>query len=502
MKKSLSFLVSAVLAIALAFHPGSAISRAAPNPLEPCLQYGNNQPGVSVRYEDSGLVGDWSNFLKPEGRLRTIVIPIDFSDQPAKTSIVNIERNMDQVSKELKRLSNGVAELEISVLPEWVRLPRTAAFYMATNWERKINEALTAADASVDYSKFDLVLIKVDESNLVVNVAGALPMWDQVALDGVPVIRGAFLGTDYWTTVGQSVQMTIHEIMHVFGLPDLYMRNPDGTWPVGIFDLMAAFSPSWPSRVSGWHKLKLGWIDMTSVQCHNPEDPKLLSFSMGEDPGKIQVFPISSDRVLVLERFEDPYWPRRVGVIAYTVDTKRFVWRSQGSAGEISPIQMVKPNDIAISSDWNLGYYFHESQEGETSNISIQSKLVGDSLFIQVAPRGSKPLSFPAVEKPPALAVKSQKWISGFYGTSFNLSSSQKDIVTKALSTPVAGMKVICTGIVLPDSSRKATILARKRAKAVCESVKSINPAASVWFQTKTSKFTRYAGKVLLVSKS
>ena len=42
----------------------------------------------------------------------------------------------------------------------------------------------------------------------------------------------------------------------------------------------------------------------------------------------------------------------------------------------------------------------------------------------------------------------------------------------------------------------------RKRAKAACEYAKELNPSLSTWFQTKSTRATSYASRVLLTAKT
>lgn len=165
-------------------------------PISSCKALGNNLNGQSIRYEDSGHIEDWSNFLKPIGTIRTLVLPVDFSDVPAQSSISSIESRMAEVQGEISRLSKKKATLEITVHGSWIRMPQSAQSYMSGSWTTKINDALRTSEPLYDFKNFDLVLIKTDELNKVINVAGALPMWSEYKPDGVKVIRGAYLGTD------------------------------------------------------------------------------------------------------------------------------------------------------------------------------------------------------------------------------------------------------------------------------------------------------------------
>ncbi len=495
MKKIILFFVSILLTVITALPTQGSFKYPGELTLESCRQFGNNSFSDPVRYEDAGHIEDWSKFLKPSGTIKTVVIPIDFSDVPSKTPISKIIQNMDSVSAEIERLSSGKTRLEVTVLSDWVRMPVTAKSYMATtDWAWKVRDAIKASDGLVNYQEFDLVLFKVDETNLIVNVAGALPSWTEYLPDGLTVMRGAFLGTDYWTTIGQSVQMSVHEILHVFGLPDLYMPNPNGDAPVGMYDLMSSFNPEHQVRLLGWNKWKLGWIDDVSVTCFDSTTPLMLEFKSTEDENSLRVLRYGSSLVMVIERFLDAESPNKVKILAYTVDTKRYVWQSGGPSGKVSPIQMIRPEGYkkfpCTHCEWNLGISMAGGQAFETTLLRAETRTVGKSLFVRISPHELSPIPFPQI-----------RTLTNFAGNSTTLSSRQKAEIRDVLAKSDGNTKFICTGIRYYNQPLSENIKVRARAKAACDYAKSINPNFSYWYQTKTTQGRSYNGQVMVVSK-
>jgi len=110
--------------------PGGYIAQAAgETTLEDCRKLGNNKTGVVTRFEDGGHIQDWSNFLKPQGKIKTLIIPIDFSDAPHVTSLDSIITFGKKVSQEFVRLSNSMMNLEISTTSGCIRMPREGSYY-------------------------------------------------------------------------------------------------------------------------------------------------------------------------------------------------------------------------------------------------------------------------------------------------------------------------------------------------------------------------------------
>ena len=346
-------------------------------PIEKCKILGNNKINIPIRYEDSGHTEDWTNFLRPKGNIRTILIPLDTPDSSHVSSLQDIRNFANKVSNEYSRLSNNEMTLEIEVLNQWITLPQKGSEYeKSLEWWVKVQDAIKASDSQVDFSKFDLVIFKQDELSSTVTSAGALPMWTQVLPDGIKVLRGVYIGRDYWVSIGQGVPEAIHEIGHVFGLPDLYMQNSDGTVPVGVFDLMSTFNSNYPSQFLGWHQWKLGWISDENVICASSNSAQLFDFEVKRDKPKVVVLPISTTRLLVMELYYSSAIDLSPSLISYTVDADKFVWRSNGDSGKVSPIQMLRPiNATSAPKDYgnlNLGARFTLNDSVKISNATLK----------------------------------------------------------------------------------------------------------------------------------
>lgn len=310
-------------------------------PIDQCKLIGNNTAGTNHRFEDSGHIEDWSRFLKPIGLIRMIVIPMDFSDVPAKKPASSELGFLRNVSSFFATKSQGKMQLEIDSSMDWVRMPKTAAHYKKAFWADKINEAIDLVDPVVDFSKFDLVLFYISKHNKITTEAGALPGFPDRKPDGLSLIRGVYLGNDYWRQQGHHAGVTIHETLHVFGLPDLYQANKDGTKNLGAFDIMAEYDPKVGLTLLNWNRWKLGWIDDSQVICLNPRIKQTMSVSRSTSPDTLWVLPIDNRNVAVIQSWVTR---SRAQAIAYEVDTRDMVWNSAGLSGSgESPIQMLRP---------------------------------------------------------------------------------------------------------------------------------------------------------------
>lgn len=88
-----------------------------------------------------------------------------------------------------------------------------------------------------------------------------------------------------------------------------------------------------------------------------------------------------------------------------------------------------------------------------------------------------------------------------FVGSSFSLSSAQKAKIADVISQIPNSQKFVCTSVITDSTSRTNAVLYRKRAKAMCEYAKSLNPNLSTWFQSKKSEKRAAEGMLLITVK-
>lgn len=376
-----------LLLVVVGVSPATAKERSLP--IEQCKVLGNNVAGSEFRYEDAGHIEDWSKFLKPTGTLRMLVIPVDFPDVPATESAESELKFLSEVSDFFAQSSQGKLRLEIDSSMGWVRMTKTAGYYKTAFWAEKINDAIDLVDPIVDFSKYELVLFYVSKNNLITTEAGALPGFPDRKPDGLSQIRGVYLGNDFWRQKGHHSGVTIHETLHVFGLPDLYPVNKDGTKNVGVFDMMDGYTPKLGARLFYWNRWKLGWLNDAQVSCLNPRLKHSIRISNANAANTIWVFPVTKSLLYVLQ----PWVVNgKVSAISYWVKPKGFVWNSAGlSASEGSPIQMLRPLRAGKpSKEWenqNLQVVFQDRDTIRTPYLTFTVKKSGNNLLVSSTPR-------------------------------------------------------------------------------------------------------------------
>jgi len=108
----------------------------------------------------------------------------------------------------------------------------------------------------------------------------------------------------------------------------------------------------------------------------------------------------------------------------------------------------------------------------------------------------------PAAESAPTVKLSSKNFsFPKFAGRSIVLSAAQKAKIADVIAQIPASQKFVCTSVITDDTSRANSILYRKRAKAMCDYAKSLNPNLSTWFQSKRSVKRNAEGMLLITVK-
>lgn len=428
--------------------------------------------GSPHRYEDSGHNQDWSRFVQPVGTVKVLMIAQDFPDVPAKTRFSEIEKFASDMEREFYRLSYGRLDFEITLRDGWLRMPKTAKHYMASgDWEEKLHVALDLVRPEFNYVDFDMFIIKTDEKNVVVNVAGAMPLWPTRG-DPNPW-NGVYLGSDGWTQIGRGILVGIHEIGHVFGLPDLYMQNSDKSNPVGIFDLMGGGNENYPGAILGWNRWKLGWLGDQEISCLDPT--KLQQFSISSSAQKLEphVFPLTGNRSLVIEQWKPFSNKEARHLLAYTVDANLHVAAGAAEWGKVSPIQVLTPKGVKRSTEWgtfNYNLAINPGQSVETEIGTFKFVRGGKDLVMRFEPKGEFANDIAA----PKLTTK-RITLGAVANKSTKLSSTAARKADREL-TRYPAQAVKCVATVARGASSQVVSRSNRLASDLCKDLKKKVP--------------------------
>lgn len=136
---------------------------------------------------------------------------------------------------------------------------------------------------------------------------------------------------------------------------------------------------------------------------------------------------------------------------------------------------------------------------GEMGNETIATTVVSErDGWLKLAAYG---FTFSEKEIQVKITQPQTRTLTTYRGSATALTAKQKAEIKATVEKGKGNPKFICTGIRLEGQPQALNTLVRKRAKLACDYAKSLNPALSTFYQTKTTKASSYNGKVLVVSK-
>ncbi|WP_443043990.1 M6 family metalloprotease domain-containing protein [Streptomyces sp. NBC_00322] len=221
-------------------------------------------------------VDTWNaTYPRPARTLNAVVIFVSFPDHvPANAPEELAADHFPATSTFFTRASYGRFSLRADPQHQWVKMPKASTEYgIRRDWRSEqrsayLGDALDAADAGVDFSRYDIVYLVADpDAPGVDSDATKVVNLDQpLHADGTDIERVVTVFEHH----PPDRNVLAHETGHVFDLPDLYHRPVDGQgdWDtyVGDWDVMGSQFGMSPD-LFGWHKWKLGWLDRQAVRC-------------------------------------------------------------------------------------------------------------------------------------------------------------------------------------------------------------------------------------------
>ena len=307
----------------------------------------------------SGFPRVEKNF-ESRGIFTLALIPIDFADLPGDATVMSRVSNQTAlVSDWYDMVSDGRVRIEWRVHRTWIRLPGSSTRYQMNRSRSDDNSLAIAALAAAD-SNFDFTGVRA--------VAFVLPLGQKFMAEGVQGFKHSEFGSSggFLTDEGRVENYMIagayfeqqwrnfwsywvHEMGHMFPLPDLYDQNqqwwmnvenkkydvPGG--PFSGFDIMA--NQDGPSRtLSAWLRFVMGWLTDAQVYCKplselTTTEVMLVPIDNRVGGVKAAMIPISPTKILVIESrrpnetfdcagtgISTAAWRARKGVIVYTAD--------------------------------------------------------------------------------------------------------------------------------------------------------------------------------------
>lgn len=354
---------------------------------------------VPLRAYDAGSFNEslrTTGFLSSTKVLTAAMLFVDFDDaQAAGRSRVDQETILQQIVGEgpkwLRQESFGAADLAVTPVFGWKRMPKKAADYsdplcicVPDASAGYLADAMGLYGWGTDFSSFDLVFVVAAKTPLLSLSPAfvAVPPKAPVNVGNGEVRFAVTFGEDSYSA---DEFLMIHELCHLFGLPDLYdgasaPRGHPSSAHVDPWDLMA--NQNIGRHLLAWHRLKLGWLQDSQVVCHfggGELEIDLAGWS-NEDGVKAVMVPVqpsgSADRsslAYVVETALPPTPGSPSGVLVYSVNAAVPTWeRPLHVRGGVDG---VTPQPFAVSET------FHHLSAGLSVKVLTQQ---GDGFRVRI----------------------------------------------------------------------------------------------------------------------
>ncbi|MFE5729385.1 M6 family metalloprotease domain-containing protein [Streptomyces sp. NPDC056528] len=349
------------------------------------------------------------SYPRPDRALDAVMIFLSFPDsEPLVPPAELAADHFPGTSEFFARASYGRFTLTPHARTTWTPMPRESGAYdIRRDWDagkraEYLRDAIAAADADVDFSRYDVVYLVADpdapgvdsDATKVVNLERPLEA------DGTEIERVVTVFERH----PPDRNVLAHETGHVFDLPDLYHRPEDGKgdWDthVGDWDVMGSQFGLSPDLFA-WHKWKLGWLSRAQVACVQGPASRVVALEPADAPAgdgatlgtRLAVVRTGPDSVLAIEARSD------AGNNTETCAEGVLVYRVRGgTASGNGPVEVVDAHP-RTEACWERSVYPPLAdaplEEGETFTVpgtgvrvEVMDRSASDVWTVRVTPTG------------------------------------------------------------------------------------------------------------------
>lgn len=293
------------------------------------LPIADGRGGVAI-----GGFPKYSDRIVSTGTVNATVIFVDFSDAVATKTPAQAYALISGATGTFTEQSYGRMSYNMTPVLQWFRMsqPSTSYSYSGSGHFNFIKEAVSVADATVDFSSTDslVIITNPDLTRFTQGPAMAANTGGGVTADGNEMLNVVTSGYDLneWGSIWLN-----HEVTHTLGLVDLYSYTsssfPGILYDVGMFSYMGfnSFESNSPG-LTAWERWVLGWLDDSQVLCSNPRkegEINTLITPIGTSGGqKAVIVPVGDTKVVVVESRRASGIDSNIaktGALVYTVDS-------------------------------------------------------------------------------------------------------------------------------------------------------------------------------------
>jgi M6 family metalloprotease-like protein len=286
-------------------------------------------------------IGGWPRIderLKSTGDVTATVVMVDFPDAPASMTPTDAFARISPSADVFKEMSYGKLNYTFKPQLKWYRMSKNSSEYVAGGWtflkhRDYITEAAKLADADIDFSKTDSLIILANPDARGMGYSGpafSAIRKNGITLDGKYISNGATSAYDLnnWKSIWLN-----HEVTHTLGLVDLYaatQSNPANRYDqfrfTGEFSYMgfSSYESNAPSLLA-FERWNLGWIDDSQIKCmRDTKSTELISPVQTSGGVKAVIIPISRTKAVVIESRRASGIDKNIaksGALVYVIDS-------------------------------------------------------------------------------------------------------------------------------------------------------------------------------------
>ena len=235
------------------------------------------------------------------GPFRVLALMVDFSDKTSQVSpgyfdtllFGNTPGTVHHYFDEISYTQIDLITVNLPSTTHWKRAPQTYAYYVDSNYALKspyphnsqklVEDLVTLVDGTVDFSPYDnngdgyVDVLVVIHAGTGAELSGSTSdIWShkwnispKMTGDGV-YISTYTVQPEYWTTPRDMTPgVFAHELLHGFGLPDLYDTDNSsygvGRWCIMSYGSWNGTLGSSPSHPCAWSRIELGVATAVNV---------------------------------------------------------------------------------------------------------------------------------------------------------------------------------------------------------------------------------------------
>jgi M6 family metalloprotease-like protein len=246
-------------------------------PTSPCQLVDQVTPLRGIQVDLSAGFPKVPQRLPSFGRIKALIIPIDFSDVQGTDNTVNYFSPVANGVRDFYYAqSYGKVAFDFDIVSSWVRAPFTSTKFGtggsvgAGDISGYLKALISHTDGAIDYSGYDAVYFLVPKEMPMANMGWGPAITSPNWISNGVILNGATGGADMYQVelngiIGGRWKWMAHETGHAFGLYDEDLDHKSQS--LGYWGIMAMSWSNQAIELGAWDRYLQGWLPPSQVNC-------------------------------------------------------------------------------------------------------------------------------------------------------------------------------------------------------------------------------------------